>query len=356
MIVKLANLDEYLEGLAAERERRALFIFFPNFEERSVRGAQLITQHPKIKKRSSAMVFWFQRSRPPEVLDTVKSENKERVIKLCRPQWTDVSGQELAYPDASYKFFQSAVRSKLASMAPVADIVVDISATPRNMLFQLFEFLFPSNRWPVKVEGTTLRSVYFLYSWAQDYPSSLAPESLGDFKGYNSHKPLSEILREGKNVQLVVCGAGTGHDALQALTVVEHAIPNAKLESDVFMLLNRNNVIRSYEQMARHQALLIHLHGRGSSFRVAFSIEHLASEFMNIAANAARKHKKGRGLLVLGPFGPKPLGLCAYFAAREYKRQSTNFAEILHLSGDQYLTLYSLGVGETELYEMSPGS
>jgi len=325
-----------------------------------VKAAEIVSRHADLGNSSHAMVYWLQGSRPTEILDEIKRENTERVLQVCRPVWPKLDAIELAYPVPHIQLFQAAVRERIMALAPVADIIVDISATPRDLLFQLFEVLFPVNAAEsFQIGNTRIGSIYFIYSWAENYPVSSGPELLGDLIGYQNRKPLPELLRDKAHVRLAVCGAGSGHDAFQAVTVAHQMVHKTKLTTDVFFLLNRKNVLRSFSQMMRHQSLIKHVQLRGPRFNTVFSVEHFSAELTKIAHIAAKEHHDGNSTFIIGPFGPKPLGLCAYFAAREYIRLSdqkganSNTVDILDLDGAQYLTLYSLGVGETDFYEVS---
>lgn len=359
MQLEKSNLIEYLEALP-HSGRKALFVFFPNFEERSVTAAQIVSQHPDIRRVSHGMVYRLQGVRPAEILDEVKRENAERVVQSCRTVWPELDTSQLAYPTFPFRHFQAAIRERIEALGPVADIIVDISATPRDLLFQLFEVLFPVDAMgSFRVGKIRIGSIYFIYSWAKNYPISSGPELLGDLTGYQNQKPLPELLRNKNRVRLTVCGAGTGHDALQAVTVADLMVHKTTLTSDVYFLLNRRNPLRSFDQMMRHQSLMNYAQRNGLQFTTVFSVDHFSAELTRIAGEAAADHAEGNCAFIVGPFGPKPLGLCAYFATKEYLRlcsirgSNGNTADILDLNGAQYLTLYSLGVSDTDFYEVT---
>jgi hypothetical protein len=55
----------------------------------------------------------------------------------------------------------------------------------------------------------------------------------------------------------------------------------------------------------------------------------------------------------LRPFGPKVFTLAAYFGLDEIGRRAGVTVEIAHVSGFQYLSVYSLGIGESVVMKLT---
>lgn len=352
------SIDQHLSLEDADNK---LFLIFPNFEERSVASARLLSSSSnKMLKTSSVMVYWLQGDHPAEMLDHVKEENVHRVRRLLEHKVAFFRETQLSYPQWSRRKFEDAVKAHIATMVGELEIIMDISCVPRSLLSQLLEVLFPLYRkWPFKIAGVSIKGMRFYYTWAADYPRSVGPELLGDLTGYRGDRSLLQFVEGKDSVRMVLTCAGTGHDALQASSVAAHLSRASTVKMNAFMFMNHRAVARSYEHMTRNQGLIGALSRRGESFRTFFSVDQFSDILENIVNELRYEHRDGNCSLVLGPFGPKIFGVCALLAARNYLRQSikyryANSVDIFDLNGHQYLTTYSIGAGITDCYVVRP--
>lgn len=354
------KITEYTERefrqIAGKNEHPIFCFLAPNFEERSLGSALQLSklENSDANNKILALIVTLQREQPPEILDAIKSSNRDRCQRLLESSQIDYEKILVHYPSTSYKPLFSKVIELMVSLGDKIDLAIDISALPRNLLFMLLEYLFPPDKpSPQHLYNTKVHKIYFLYTWACRYPIGFAPELLGGIKGYLSGEPLHRIVDKNNGANLVVVGSGGGHDAIQTLNICRNSPYADKIVRRILFYIHRDRVAQSYVQFSGQQALFIQSEEHNNSIGYVFSPVHAYTEFLASMPDSGHEDNRYKSFII-APFGPKPLALFAYFALREYKSSGgMGHSDILDHDEAQYLSVYSIGSCKMSVYSLA---
>lgn len=342
--------------------RNLLFLVSPNFEDRSTRTTDwLAPELAKYPDRHSKIFFnvvSLQGAHPPEMLDVIKSENVSQVLTTLVKHSIPHKHQVLTHPIPDPRSFYSDVEGHLREMGQPIDLIIDISCFPRRILFHLLNFLFSIS--PTSGLGAPkLENIYFLYTWADRYPTGLAPEFVGEIKSYLSGKSFREMLLNTDEAHVCIFTSGTSYDANLAYEQTLSGV-NANISRTIFVLMQKTNVLQSLKHVYAHHFLITEARStKKDGIEFVFSPVDAAFRLQKTVEGLVDRHvTQQRSLFAVAPFGPKPLGLVAYLAVAHYqtllamKNSHEPKGDIIYMSGAQYMSVYSIGWRETSIYKI----
>lgn len=356
-----------------DREYGHVFVIAPNFEERSMGSAELIESVLNEAINPDAVAIFqitLQSKRPLDLLDQIKSKNRDRSQELLG-RLSKFEHRIIEYPmgsEASVPMIKR-IRSLCADTGRRVKLFLDISALPRTVLFEVIEALirdWKPNSGVRVARDCVVQSIAFMYTPAREYAPGHDSDLLGPVVGRYTRDPLHALVDNRRDrVDLSLSLAGTAHEvAFTVGTLPSSGGPADGFVVKPFMYFGRQNFRHSYEKFGQHLWSIRQMKGRFEPLAYTFSIGHMASLLEEHAVSAAAHHLarlrsngNDRSFFIVGGFGPKPIGLCAFLAKKRYdsivgSHGLFDQSDVLVMQGSQYTSMYSIGAEATEIYEI----
>ncbi|CPZ33672.1 hypothetical protein [Mycobacteroides abscessus] len=350
-----------------------VFVIAPNFEERSLGATELLENAlDNVQNRDSVAIFQItlQSKRPTDILDRIKSVNRDLSCDTlaARAQF-ESRVIELPMGSESSVPMITRIRRLCENSGRRVKLYLDISALPRTVLFEIIEALLrdwdPSTGVRVARECFVV-SIGFLYTPARSYAAGHDADVLGTIVGRYTRDPLHALVDNHRDrVDISLSLAGTAHEVAQTVgTLPASGGPSDGLVLRPFMYFSRSNYKLSHDKFGDHLWAIRQLKNRFEPLAYTFSIPHMASLLAEHASTAARDHlvrlrnnPADRSFFIIGGFGPKPIGLCAYLAKKRYDsivaaQGLSDQSDVLVMQGSQYTSIYSVGAEDTQVYEI----
>lgn len=344
------------ETIAAEfvdSARPIAIIVAPNFESRSVGACRALVEQLVDKGIQPTRVHWFvltlQGDNPPEILDALKAVHTRAVLRVLQDAGYEherVIQCTIRYPVEPDRF-AAQMAEMFRSISSEAELIVDFSAMPRNLLSNFLRQVSVSARY--ETPFPTVKRVWLIYTWAAAYPEYAGPEIVGGIVGHFSHMRLHSLLEKRTHAEIILFTSGSGHDASEVLEAVRDTALGNQIGIQLVNFMNSENFHESYRHLRNHYGLIREAQRVGTtSVRYVFSIRH-ALQFMRERAQICAKMRNSGNatLFAIAPFGPKPLAVAAHFVRQEYLAsihgRTLVESDVLNSKGTQYLSPYSLG-------------
>lgn len=337
-----------------------IFIFAPNFEERSMGGYLDLLQNKFFHNNCGVFVTTLQGTRPKEVLDEIKTKNTERLLNSLKGNKITYSNTEIPYPILNYNsYFKEIIDFALSFHNPI-NLYIDISSIPRNIIFRFFDYLFNHrNQEIIKIKNLIIRSLNFIYTPAESYPAKMHIDLLGGIIGMYEELPFHRLIKEHDLIDLFLFISGNSHDASHAYSLTTEQSITSNIDRHIYVYLNKDNLIHSYRKIANNIGVLEKAIRRGDRINYVFSLEHVALSLFKAINTLHDRHLSFNSLAIFGAFGPKPIQMCSYLAKVRYDflmkdkaRTIKSTSDVLGLDSSQYTSIYSHGRKTTTVYNI----
>lgn len=334
----------------------------PNFEQRSIGVIEwLLSNRAQLMEEGATLrplnwlVLTFQGRNSPGFLDGVKGNHARKAMEMLVAEGFNETARHrsLPYP-IDEDLLVSEIRAQLGGLGEAHEVLIDFSAIPRNVLFRLMRALSQGRLEPHIARGAELT---LAYCWAKGYPEVGNLELIGEIRGQFERRALSEFVSDSDYCELVVLAAGSVHDAYSALASVEQLSRSAQVAVTVIYLVRDENLRESWRQLRNHHGLL-HDTTTGWEIDFAFNITHVLDIMQQRMERAAREARQGRTVRVAAAvFGPKPAAVGTQMLVESFRgmgeAEHLSFSlDIFNSMGSQYLSVYSLGVGDLSVYAL----
>lgn len=359
-MISKVNFKEFSDAVGMDNTTN-IFIFAPNFEERSMGGYFDLLQNNFFNNNCGVFITTLQGIRPPEILDEIKAENTERLIQSLKINNIKSLNKVFPYPIKNYNsYFKEIINFALSFNNPV-NLYFDISSIPRNIIFRFFDYLFDHrDQTVIKVKNLIIKSLKFIYTPAESYPAKMHIDLLGGIIGMYEESPFHVLIKDHDLIDMFLFISGNSHDASHAysLTTEQSITPN--IDRHIYVYLNKDSLLHSYRKVANNIGVIDNAIRRGDRINYVFSLEHVAKSLFNSINSLEERHRSFNSLAIFGAFGPKPLQMCSYLAKVRYDflmrnkpRKIKSTADVLGLDSSQYTSLYSYGRKETTVYNIN---
>jgi hypothetical protein len=363
----LLRVDENdFHAVLADVSRQLLVIVAPTYERRSTRvvehyGAILgRLRTGKVAETVRFVMLSLEAAHQKDMLQTIQGANLSQTRETLSGSAFKATQQLLSYPRDGARVVHELLRNQIREMPDQVDVFVDISCLPKNVLFDILDFFFPTTEGePGSRERARVREVFFLYAWAARYPVGIGPEFVGDMRAHYSGGSFRSFISNVQTATIALFAGGTGYDA--TLVTAQTRSLGVNASRTIFLYLNRHDLLASWGRFAQHVNILEEARQTGDRLDYVFSVGHAAHRLNNLVERTVRDHEKGeRCAFAVAPFGPKPLSVCAFFGVRTYNRLVRRAGtkamsdrcrgDLVYMAGSHNLSLYSLGVQHVHIY------
>lgn len=347
--------------ISANTENPLIVLLCPNYEERSI----YLSHQLKCLNKNSARtihyeIFCLRNNKNNDMLlEGLKNEN---IGKLLEHLDLTSSQQEacrwMQYPDNfSINELKSILADDVLAYArdnQSLDFLIDISTMPKTMIFSLCE----SIQNIIDIKGK-IGKIMFAYVTPKEYSSVHYAQDIGMLNGFFSGRVLR--TNKPKAVHSIIFPSRSGHEG--KLLVDELSQIPYEQRHTVFFPIDTREYLYSLELMRANQSLLDReSYSHQFYCSTADAIIALDEYLLNEAEELIKmKEKMGdttltKQLYLIAPFGSKIFLPISYFALIRLKHNAKISdlvdIEICHVRGFQYTSVYSLGVGFMNIYEM----
>jgi hypothetical protein len=170
-------------------------------------------------------------------------------------------------------------------------------------------------------------------------------------KGILEHKPISQLMQDFDNGTLITFPSDLGYSGQ---LISDQIAKYTNFEQYLFVYMRRRSPLHSFDAMAGNSNLLAEAYKEWRNNVVNhFSIQDGYRKLQDIIENIKSKNKDNpKGYLVLlAPFGPKPLIVGCFLLAKSLEKVGIS-AEIVQESSFQYSSVYSIGLDKTYLFQI----
>lgn len=334
-----------------ESKGKTLIVASQNYEERSLALPDFILDSICSQRiKPDSVVFRFiilqSHSQTVGILDELKQLN----ISKAREKFDvfDSQWQTIPYPD---EYNQGIVSDLIRAWTQqldgaIANMLVDVSGLPRSVIIDLSKAIDELQ----KGQKKRIKGIFVAYTTAKVYPSLRYPQDIGQIKAHFSKRPLQAMLSKKRFSQVEVA-IFPGIQGFEAKLLYDelHEFAGSR---HILVFVSGRDFMTSMIIMRANQLLLQEPKAEIEYF---FSIPDGVDKLEKTIKGQLNKAKP-RTLFLIAPFGSKPFAWVAYPLCRKIEGAGDYDAEIALLSGFQYTSVYSLGVGDTSVFEFQGAS
>lgn len=341
MFIELSRRD--IQPLLTNNSK-TLLITSLNYEDRclavieSVRS--LCNENSVLVWRSAILKGRFFHTGILEELKQRKIEEAERLLDSC-----DYRAEIIAYPDG---YSEAAISGWIEDWIAEGEgefknVIIDISAFPRAVVIDMAKaFEGISKR-------MTIQNLLIAYTTARDYTLLRYPSNPGKLEGYFRKGILTTTINSSKNVIAAIFPGIQGFEG--KLIYDEIAGKDGAKHSFIFM--GRDDLLKALATMRANMALL---QNTVADNKYYFSIQDGARKLIDLFREQVARFRDLSPTALIAPFGPKPFAWTAYMLCRQLRDDLEFKSEIVLMSGVQYTSVYSVGVGTTTFLKYTPFS
>lgn len=331
---ELADSDK----LAVATKGTATIVFAcPNYEERSTAFLQNFVdscrRHSGDTARVQTYLLWPQgTSTRVDLLEQLKVFHMQRLSDSLKS--VSVTRRVIPYPnDYNEKKVIEVFREAAEQyQGEPLSFIVDISCMPRRVLVSACEAI----RAILTVPERQL-SVFFTYSSPARYTALRYAQNVGELNGYFSGKAIHDYASD--HVAALVFPGLQGYEGKSLYDGVRSHISSTIA---AFVAVGGYDYHTALATMRANQFLMEQKH---VDIVYYFSlIDGIDKLQRRLQAEIPHMSGSDRRLILAAPFGPKVFTLACYFMLSSLKDDYPRCnVEIAHVSGFQYLSVYSLG-------------
>ena len=341
----LADVDDLV---AATRSTATIVFACPNYEERSTAFLQRFLEsclaYSADTPRIHAYLIWPQgTSTRVDLLEQLKAIHMQRISHMLdRVPYTR---RVIRYPnDFNEKSVTEVFReaADLYQGEPLT-FIVDISCMPRRVLLSACAAL--RECWPPDRQA----SIYFVYSSPARYTALRYAQNVGELNGTFAGKHIHDYKTD--HVTALVFPGLQGYEGKVLYDEVRSHIDSS---ISAFVAVGGNDYHTALATMRANQFLM---EQKDVDIIYYFSLMDGIDKLQRrLRAEIPHLSESSRRLVVAAPFGPKLFALACYFLLCELNEEYRGCTvEIAHVSGFQYLSVYSLGFSRSIVMQLSKG-
>lgn len=329
--------ERNIADLLTERDSSTLWIVAPNYEARS--HSQVVSVADRLLPpvwNGRLLVLQFSAQPPVAALETLKANTMTQVNRVFPLGGRNRIDHRVSYPEVRKRDLEKRIRSAVASLTKPYRIVLDITSVPRRVILLLHEALATLGE----------RELFVTYTWAERYPGGPRPLAAGSLEAVMEDSELSELLGESHSskISLLVFPGRQGSDSGQLIDVAG----SRQAEIAVASFFDSRDPLLSLESMRTNSTLL---HRYNANVAHYFNFEQ-ATEVLERWAQGRRE--ASADLLLVAPFGPKPLvTLCWTTMSRIAKESESALRwDLVLVRQSEPNSLYSIGSRRTTVFQV----
>lgn len=349
--------EVYIEDIVNRDTSNPLTIFLcPNYEERSIHlSSELATLLSKTKRTIYFEIICLRNHKNNDML---LEGLKNRYFKLLCSNLAieqDESVHWIQYPDNfSTNVVKSIFGERINSyIGKKMDILIDVSTMPRTMIFAMCEAIY----YFIDRNGDRINKIQFAYVTPEKYSKIHYAQDIGILNGFFSGRSLRSNQR--KAVHSIIFPSRSGHEGKLLLDDLSQ-IPFEQRHM-VFFPIDTKQYLYSLELMRANQTLFDQ-ESYGHQYYCSINDAIIALDtYLNNEVNEiiktkeiANENEMVKQLYLVAPFGAKIFLPISYFELIAMQKRVPDLIEIdiCHAKGFQYTSVYSLGIGTMNIFEM----
>lgn len=254
----------------------------------------------------------------------------------------------IAYPDGfnDKEVIDVVLESAQGFPGEPYNLIVDISCMPKRALMAVCDGIQQVNR---SDDSGHPASVFFVYATPREYAALRYAQDVGEVRGYFSGRPVHQSRAD--HVTAVVFPSLQGYEGKLLYDALRGYLSRSLT---AFVAVSGRDYQTSLATMRANQFLLEqHDVDVVYYFSLLDGIDKLSKCIGAEAELGAERAAQAR-MFMVAPFGPKVFAVAAYFLLRNLPTSERSLTtEIAHVSGFQYLSLYSLGFGHLVGFQLS---
>jgi hypothetical protein len=313
-----------------------LVISSVNYEERSLTFLNsLLSNRNQLLAKFILFVF---RSLQDNVypLEIKKDWNTHCVENWLKERGVNYKIQKIPYPMGFYKERIKSNLQFLLQESDFSDIVLDITAIPRTVLFSILESIRQ-----IQKERKTIHNLYLVYTTPLKY--SIYPHEIGSLETYFSKSPLHELFHYIKTINLIIVPGIYGNEIN---VLIEDLKKNSAKIQNVYLLIPmyKHDLFTFIKILKMSPNIITTILSLFDNSRVyyCFSFHHTMGMLLDIVKKLIINRDEG---CLIAPFNAKPIAVSAFYAYT-YLTEKGVWSDVLRMSSVQYSSFYSIGTGE----------
>lgn len=331
----------------------------PNYEERSIHFLKLLKVLKNTRKKNDfyAEILYLQNDIDNSpLLDGLKYESFKEIQESSI--FKECSYNRITYPDNfSSTELRSIIKNDLEYCWEREDklnIIMDISAMPRNIILELCRILEDIDTNPIK--RGVINRIFYLYISPNEYSRLSYSQDVGMPYGFLSGQPLYK--NKSPFVYSVIFPGREGYEGKLVLDNLNSGCLEQR--SKVFFSIGADDYFDSLRMMRANQGLLnsqscIEEYYCSLTDGIKNLSDRLNSELIELERG---RTTVGKRLYIVAPFNSKIMLPASYYLLTEMQRQARSFGididiDVCIMKGFQYTSVYSFGVGSVTLYELN---
>lgn len=332
-----------------------LVIVSPNYEDRSLALVKSITKIRKNQchRQISFMPICLKNYYFSDMLlDNYKKSNYEKLMKLLHLK-SDLY-PHLQYPEGNnYNLLKQLLIDKISTLCNEngVDILIDISGLPRAIIF-LFCCIINNI-----IPKYGIRNLSIAYTKPLKYSAVNYMQDIGILYGLFSGQTLHQL--NFGDIHTIIFPSRTGQEAKLLLDDISQI--NCEQSHVIFFPIDGKNYLSSMDLMMANQRLFDQYKHRYycSSFDALVDLHaYLYDEQQSLLAlkgTTKRKKSKRKSMYLIAPFNSKIYLPTAFFELEAMRQECADVIdiEICYTRSFQYTSQYSIGVGDTEIFNLN---
>lgn len=331
-----------------------VLILSPNYEDRSVAFLNMIrNQFSKATDtRLYPEIFYLQNEiENSAILDALKYQQ----FKVLQKSFllAESCYHRINFPD---NFSSAELHSTIASCLEryvqsdeSFHIIIDISAMPRSIILEFCSAITALKETPMFRDAVD--KIFFAYVSPKSYSNVNFSQDIGLPYGFFSGEPLYK--NTCPLVHSIIFPGREGHES----TLVLNSLTTGCIEhhSTVYFMIDSHQYLDSLRFMRANMSIL-NSHNSTEEYYCSLSdgIKTLSDRLDAELVALYRNGLSESSLYVIAPLYSKIMLPAAYYLLTKMKRFFPKVhVEISIMKGFQYVSSYSLGVGDTHVYELN---
>lgn len=354
-IVEYAKIDSVVSS-----GKPIIIVLFPNYEDRSTGLVTSLFKQNKLEIHAQIDFLLFclkNRTNNNNLLEDLKDNNIDKIKKvLVTPNvhefWLEYPSN--FSPNSLKAIIQEMLESSRAKYGSSTDILLDISTTPKSVLFQLCECVYDF------IQLGLVGKVFFSYCLPEEYSKVPYAQDIGLIKGLFSGEALHFSNEQAINA--IVIPSRSGHEGKLLCDTLDSI--SKKTSYNVYFPIYTDDFIDSLHVLRANQTLIDResyynyfyctLDDAIKTIDEMFYKEYIRMQQILKVQSASNEELETPPLTpqvyLVAPFGSKVFLPVAYFELLRLRSVDPELIsiEIANVKGFQYTSSYSLGGGGSD--------
>lgn len=342
------------EILTIVQNHPTVLFLCPNYEDRSVAFPNKIRDEVLNAEgtRIYPEIFYLQNeTENSAILDALKYQQFDELEKsflLAENRYHRINFPDNFSSAELHSVITSCLKHYLRS-GESFHIIVDISAMPRSIILEFCSAITALQKMPEFQD--TVDRIFFVYVSPESYSGVRFSQDIGLPYGFFSGEPLYK--NTCPLVHSIIFPGREGHES----TLVLNSLTTGCIEhhSTIYFMIDSLQYLDSLRFMRANLSIL-NSHNSTEEYYCSLSdgIKTLSERFDAEMTALCKNGLSESNLYIIAPLYSKIMLPAAYYLLMRMKRIfPKTHVEISIMKGFQYVSSYSLGVGDTHVYELN---